>query len=220
MTTYDQPTTEAPPTHPSPGYGVRLGALLVALLCAVGVWLVQQVAVQTVAGQRRDIVALDAITSLAPTAWDRAGDQVSEGLFGAAIIVSLAIGLSALVQLRPDRLAVLAITVGGANLATQLLKHVVIERPAYTWTEPNSLPSGHVTMVTSVALMLVLLTAGAVRTLLVVVAAVAAFAVSVAVMVGGWHRPSDVVAAVLVCGCFAALTVAVVGHESRAQAWA
>jgi len=219
MTTYDRPTTESP-TDTSPRYGVRLGSLIVALLCAVGVWLVQQVAVQTQAGQRRDAWLLDAVNSLALVAWERPADRVSEGLFGAAIIVALAIGLSSLVQLRPDRLAVLAITVGGANLATQLLKHVVIERPAYTWTAPNSLPSGHVTMVASVAFMLVLLTAGALRTLLIVVATVATFAVSAAVMVAGWHRPSDVVAAVLVCGGFAALTVAAVGTDSRPQPWA
>jgi membrane-associated phospholipid phosphatase len=219
MTTYDQPTTEAP-TDTSPRYGVRLGAAVVALLCAVGVWVVQQAAVQSEAGQRRDDRLLDIVMGLAPVTWETPADRVSEGLFGAAIIVTLAIGLSSLVQLRPDRLAVLAITVGGANLATQLLKHVVIERPAYSWTAPNSLPSGHVTMVAAVAVMLVLLTAGALRTLLIVVATVATFAVSAAVMVAGWHRPSDVVAAVLVCGCFAALTVAAVGPDSRPQTWA
>jgi hypothetical protein len=74
--------------------------------------------------------------------------------------------------------------------------------------------------VTAVALMLVLLTAGAVRKLLAVVAAVVTLAVSLAVMVAGWHRPSDVIAAVLVCGCFAALSVAAAGPDSRAQAWA
>lgn len=219
MTTYDRPTTESPTDTP-PRYGVRLGALVVALLCAVGVWLVQQVAVQTQTGQRRDIRLFDALNSVAPVAWETPADRVSEGLFGAAIIATLAIGLSSVVRLRPDRLAVLAITVGGANLATQLLKHVIIERPAYTSTAPNSLPSGNVTMVTSVALMLVLLTAGALRTLLIVVAAVATLAVSTAVIVAGWHRPSDVVAAVLVCGCFAALTVAAVGTDSRPQTWA
>lgn len=218
MTTYDRPTTAAP-TEPSPRNGARLGAVAVAVLCAVGVWLVQQFAVQTATGQRLDDRLLDIVMDLAPGTWDTPADRVSEGLFGAAIIVTLAIGLSSLVQLRPDRLAVLAITVGGANVATQLLKHVIIERPAYTWTAPNSLPSGHVTMVASVAVMLVLLTAGALRALLVFVAAVVTFAASAAVMVAGWHRPSDVLAAVLVCGCFAALTVAAVGPHSRPQTW-
>jgi hypothetical protein len=219
MTTYDRPTTESPTDTP-PRYGVRLSALMVALLCAVGVWLLQLAAVQSQTGQRRDSRLLAAVNSLAPAEWEVPADRASEGLFGAAIIVTLAIGLSSLVQLRPDRLAVLGITVGGANLATQLLKYVLIERPSYTWSAPNSLPSGHVTMVTSVTLMLVLLTAGAVRRLLLVVAAVATFSVSVAVMVAGWHRPSDVLAAVLVCGCFGALTVAAVGPDSRPQAWA
>ena len=219
MTTYDRPTTESP-ADASPRVGVRLGALVVAVMCAVGVWLVQELAVQSAAGQRRDSRLVDAVRSFVPAGWETPADRVGEGLFGAAVIATLALGLYSLVQLRPDRLAVIAITVGGANLATQLLKHVLIERPAYTWTAPNSLPSGHVTMVTSVALMLVLLTSGVVRRLLVVTAAVVSLAASAAVVVAGWHRPSDVVAAVLVCGGFAALTVAAVRPNSRPQTWA
>jgi membrane-associated phospholipid phosphatase len=219
MTTYDQPPAESPAEAPSRS-AARLYALVVAVLCAVGVWLVQQVAVQTSAGQRLDDRLLDILTALTGAAGDARADRFSEAAFGAAIIVALAIGLYALVQLRPDRLAVVAITVGGANLATQVLKHVVIDRPTLIEAAPNSLPSGHVTMVGSVALMLVVLSSGVVRVLLAVFGALVTFAVAASVVLAGWHRPSDVVAAVLVCCCFAALAVVAVGPDSRAEDWA
>ena len=218
MTTYDQPPAESP-TETPPRSGARLIALLVAVLCTAGVWLLQQVAVQTTDGQRLDDRLLDVLEALTTATWDARADRLTEAAFAAAIIVALAIGLYALVQLRPDRLAVVLITVGGANLATQVLKHAVIERPPLIDAAPNSLPSGHVTMVGSVALMLVVLTSGAVRALLAVVAAVVTLAVAGLVMVAGWHRPSDVIAAVLVCCCFAALATVAVGTNSRAEDW-
>lgn len=222
MTTYRQPAPGEQTAEPqsSRGSAARVVAALLALACAAAVWLVQHLAVQTQAGQRLDDRLLDTTTSLTGSTLQRQAEQLGQTSFTLALVVALALGLSALVQVRPDRLVVLAITVGGANVATQVLKHVLIERPVLIESAPNSLPSGHVTMVVSVVFAAVLLTHGALRAVLVVVGAAGTVAMSAAVVVAGWHRPSDALAAVLVCGCFAALAVAAVGPGDRSQAWA
>jgi membrane-associated phospholipid phosphatase len=81
--------------------------------------------------------------------------------------------------------------VAGAQLVTQVLKAGLVRPDA---AEDNSLPSGHVTLVASLGLALVLVVPRVLRP----PAALAAVAVTglagVATMVAGWHRPSDVVA--------------------------
>lgn len=195
-------------------------ALVVAVLLAAGVWLVQYGAVQTAAGQRLDDGLLDGIDAVTGEGVDRLASLVSGVGLDVAIILALVLALTALVRVRPDQLVLLAVVVGGANATTQVLKHVLIERPALVESTTNTLPSGHVTLVTSVALALTLMSYGWASRALVVLGTAAALFMGSAVVIAGWHRPSDSVAAWLVCGCFAALAVAVVGPGEQTSRWA
>lgn len=118
-----------------------------------------------------------------------------------ALLVALVAGVA-----RGARAAVVAVTTIGFTLTVAELFKAVLYRPSWIDTASNSLPSGHVAAVAA-------LTAGAVvavpRALRQVVASTGAAAVlvtGVATMAEEWHRPSDVLAAVLVAVAVAALT--------------
>ncbi len=69
----------------------------------------------------------------------------------------------------------------------------------------NSLPSGHATVTASVAVALVLVLPAAVRGIAALAGAGVTTVVGVATVSADWHRPSDVVAALLVVGAWAAV---------------
>ncbi|MGL3806848.1 phosphatase PAP2 family protein [Paeniglutamicibacter sp. R2-26] len=88
----------------------------------------------------------------------------------------------------------------GASGTTQLLKHVVLERPDLniSGATVNSFPSGHTTFAAA-AMMSIFLVSSAARRPLVALGGWSYAAVAGAsTLVLGWHRPSDVVAAYLV----------------------
>jgi hypothetical protein len=108
-------------------------------------------------------------------------------------------------------LGVVAVAVvAGANVSTEVLKHLVFSRPhlGHGWT--NSLPSGHATVVTSLALAALLVAPRSWRGAVSVGASVAVAVAGVGTVVAGWHRPSDVAAAYAVCLMWGALGLAVV----------
>lgn len=126
---------------------------------------------------------------------------------------TLALGLLLVVVLAVLRrrlpLAVASVVlVGGANVTTQLLKKVVLERPDLGLGSANSLPSGHTTVAATLAVALVLVVPVAVRSTAAVLGAAYAAATGVSTLVAGWHRPSDVAAALLVVAAWTGLVVA------------
>jgi membrane-associated phospholipid phosphatase len=103
-------------------------------------------------------------------------------------------------------------TVGAAAVTTQLLK-IVLAHPRVQpilggGISPVSFPSGHATAAMSMAVALVLVVPRRLRTAAVIGGAGYALAVSVAVIVLGWHYPSDVLAGLLVATGFGFLAVA------------
>ncbi|MBN0039456.1 phosphatase PAP2 family protein [Cellulosimicrobium cellulans] len=103
-----------------------------------------------------------------------------------------------------------AFLVVGANVTTQLVKHSLLGREELIggWHWENSLPSGHTTVAGSVAAALLLVVPRAARPLVAVLGGAYTAATGVSTLVGQWHRPSDVVAAVLVVLAWAALVCA------------
>jgi membrane-associated phospholipid phosphatase len=93
-----------------------------------------------------------------------------------------------------------AVLVVGANVTTQLVKHALFDRPELLpgWTGSNALPSGHTTVAASVSAALLLAMPRGWRPAVAVLGAAYTAATGVSTLVGQWHRPSDVVAAVLV----------------------
>ena len=101
-------------------------------------------------------------------------------------------------------------TVVGANLSTQVLKHSWLDKPmlaegpewpAY-WVN-NTLPSGHTTMATSIAVAVFLIASPRQRPFFAVLIAFYAGTVGAYTFIETWHTPADVMAAYLVVAAWA-----------------
>lgn len=187
---------------------VLAGAEVVAF---VAIW---RFFVQSRHGQLLDTVALTGNT----IGQARVSDLV-DTVLNTMSVVSLAVATAvvAFIALIRRRVAVAVgaiLLIAGANVTTQLLKTVItrpelgvdVERAA----AGNSLPSGHTTIATSVAVALMLVLPASLRGLGALLGALFASVAGVATLSAGWHRPSDAVAAVLVVGgwaCAAALFI-------------
>src|SRR5699024_2118715 len=101
------------------------------------------------------------------------------------------------------------VLLAGANLSTQVLKKVVLDRPDLVdgiAQRANSLPSGHTTVAASVAVAVLLLVPRSLRPAMALLGGGYAAATGIATLIGGWHRPSDVIAALTVVLCWAGIT--------------
>ena len=173
-------------------------ALLVATAGLVALAGIYVVFVQTARGQRLDQLALDHVAA------DFASRQVvADWLRGVTVGVAAVLLLGCVivaVARRRLRLGLIASgIVAGAIVTTEGLKHVVFSRPHLGHGWANSLPSGHTTVVTSLALAALLVAPRSWRGVVSVVAAVAVAVGGVGTVVANWHRPSDVVAGYAVC---------------------
>lgn len=156
------------------------------------------VALHTAAGQRLDERAMQTVIA-GRDAELTVLSVLGRVSIGAVLAVSIVCVLLALLRGRV-RLAVAALLViAGANVTTQLLKEVVLERSALEVIAPNSLPSGHTTVVASAVGALVLVVPWALRPPVVVAGALAVTVTGASTVVAGWHRPADIVAALAVC---------------------
>ncbi len=86
-----------------------------------------------------------------------------------------------------------------SNVATQIFKHYILQRPDYAvlYVFKNSYPSGHMTLVTSVMLGFMLIVPVAFKKLFKIFAVVFMVFFGMAVCVAQWHRLSDVVGSIL-----------------------
>lgn len=96
----------------------------------------------------------------------------------------------------------------GANVTTELLKHVLSEPAPSPLLPAPSWPSGHSTAAMSLALASVLAAPSRLRPAAAALGASLAIAVGYSVMATGMHYPSDVVGGLLVAGIWALSTVA------------
>lgn len=102
--------------------------------------------------------------------------------------------------------AVVAVSMVGANLTTQLLKDVLVRPELGVQTlAANSLPSGHATLAASSAAAVFLVVSPRWRPLAAAVGGTFAVMAGAATLINLWHRPSDVIAAFLVVGAWTAL---------------
>ena len=188
------------------------GLVLLAAAAAGGVLALYLLVVRTYWGQRLDehaFVGHDFFTSRAAQA-DSFLRIVSIG----SLVLAIALVAAVAVVRRRPRLALLAAAaIGLSILGTEILKHVLLERPQLVPSNlaDNSYPSGHSTVGMSVAVAAMLVVP---RRLLVPTAVGAGLfgsAFGVAVVAAGWHRPSDAVGAFLVVLAVAAACAAL-GH--------
>ncbi|MEV4483283.1 phosphatase PAP2 family protein [Micromonospora coxensis] len=183
--------------------------VVLALAQTAAFAVVWRLAVHTGTGQWLDTVALTGNR----IGQDRIDELVNRILNAMSVVSLLAttavIGFIALIRGRKALALAATLLIAGANVTTQVLKHV-IDRPALG-IDPerdavgNSLPSGHATIAASVALALILVLPPKVRALGAFLGVAYAAVAGVATLSAGWHRPSDAVAAFLVVGVWAAL---------------
>ncbi len=194
-----------------------------AIAGVVGMWLSWRFFVSTEAGQRLDETAFTGSEFGRNTLW-RAAEPVLDVVSVPFVVVVLgAAAVIAVVRRRWFMAIQVAVLVGGANVTTQALKHVVIDRPTLTsdvGTIENSLPSGHTTVAASVAAALVLVVPRGARPVVAILGAGYATITGISTMIGGWHRPSDVIAAIAVVLCWAGLTTVITAISSPERAGA
>lgn len=87
-----------------------------------------------------------------------------------------------------------------ANTTTQLLKHFVLSKPDYGIQEAtlNSAPSGHTTFAAASVAMLFLASPKRLRPTVALIGMLFTLAAGYSTVINGWHRPSDVITAILV----------------------
>ena len=197
VTTTTTPTTPAR-TRRSAVVAACLAVSVASLAGVLGLW---AVFVDTEQGQLVDAAAVEGAVYGQTELW-RMAERVLDVVSVSAIAVVLVVAVGIAVVRRRWELAVqVALVMGGANLTTQVLKYLVLPRPDHgvnTGSAENTLPSGHTTAATSIAVVLLLVVPARMRPLVAAVGAAYAAATGVSTLVGQWHRPSDVLAAVLV----------------------
>ncbi|MFC7404435.1 phosphatase PAP2 family protein [Georgenia alba] len=187
------------------------GLLAVAAAGAVlGVW---RFFVTTPSGQRLDEIAYEGSTIGRSRLFETA-HQVLDVVSIPFLVVVIAVGAGlALLRRRWRHAIAVCAVVGGANLTTQVLKYQVLTRPDLdiSTLQDNSLPSGHTTVAGTVAAAAFLAAPPRWRWVAALLGAVYAGGTGVATMIGGWHRASDVVAALLVVAAWLFAALAVLG---------
>lgn len=180
-----------------------------AVAGVAGTWASWRYFVDTATGQRLDAAAFEGSAIGRNTLW-RGAEPVLDVVSVPFIVMVLgAAALIAVIRRRWFLALQVTVLVGGANLTTQVLKHGILDRPALAadvGPAGNSLPSGHTTVAASVAAALLLVVPRRARPLVAMLGAGYTALTGVSTMIGGWHRPSDVVAAITVVLAWAGLT--------------
>ncbi len=209
--------TGTAPAHPAVAQsGVRPRAALAVVAGALALLGVTAFALWNATGQDLDQSSMNTVVAGRDT---QLAVLSVLGYVSIAAVAAVAVGSVALALLRGEvRLALAAVVViGGANLTTQVLKQGVLERTEFAGgiVAHNSLPSGHTTVVAAALGALCLVSPAWLRPVVLTAGSFAVTLTGASTVVAGWHRPSDVIAAVLVCLVWTALAALVVGGAVR-----
>ncbi len=210
--TYDRPVASFQSQSSRSLGQLRLRGGLLALSClaaTLGLW---GLFVFTHTGQTLDAMALEGSEIGSHYVSAHARTLLSVVSMPAAVVLVVTILVIGLLR-RSHRRAVWAVVaVAGANLTTQILKYQFLWRPDFNiterWDNANTLPSGHTTMAASAAVALILLSGRRWRALSAWVGALLTIAMGYSTLVCHWHRPSDVLAGILVPVAWGSLAVA------------
>jgi membrane-associated phospholipid phosphatase len=187
--------------------GLGLWFLVLAAAEVAGLVAVGRFFVRSEHGQLLDTVALSG-NWIGQARIDGVVDTILNTVSVVSLLAATAvIGFIALIRRRVAVAFGAILLIVGSNMTTQVLKRL-LERPELgvdmeRAAAGNSLPSGHTTIAAAVAIALLLVLPARLRGVGAVLGAAAAAAVGIATLSAGWHRPSDVVAALLVVGVWA-----------------
>jgi membrane-associated phospholipid phosphatase len=193
-----------------------VAAAVFALAAAVGMHLTWWVFVATRAGQQVEEYAFDGAAHGQYRLWTIARpvlDVVSVSFVVLGIVAAMTV---CAVRRRWVLAAQVAVLIAGSNGTTQIVKHWIYDRPHLLpgWNRPNSLPSGHTTVAMSVSVGLLIAVPRTWRPTVAVLGAGWTAATGISTLVGQWHTPADVVAAVLIVGVWGALVCALTTHAT------
>ena len=180
----------------------RLGGVTICLLLTM---LISHVALATAPGQVLDTILMEG-TMRSASRYEAFSTLitgiVSVPVMGAA---GLVVALVAAARRRPTLAGRALGAVIGANVTTQILKDYILTRPnlGVTTGAGNSLPSGHTTVAVTLSLALIVVAPQWFRSPSAWIGWAWTSLMGVSVMMEGWHRPSDVITAVLIAGAWA-----------------
>lgn len=204
-----QPTGQRPAVRQSAALWRSL--IAVAVVCALVLAALVTVLVYTRTGARYDH---DMEWALGGPPWlfyniEARLQQIS------VIRVGIAGVLLALVALGRRRVGLAAgalVLIGGATVTTQVLKNEFIYRLPGAILDNNlpSMPSGHATVGVSISLALLIVLPASWQRFSMPVCTAVGFFFGVGTVIGHWHRPGDVLAALAVCLGWSAVAFAVV----------
>ncbi|WP_026532917.1 phosphatase PAP2 family protein [Arthrobacter sp. H41] len=123
------------------------------------------------------------------------------------VIAAVTVAFVTLARRRWLAAAIAIGSVAGANLTTQVLKNLVFDRPdrGVPTLDFNSLPSGHTTLAASAAAAVFLVASPRWRPFAAAAGGAYSVVAGAATYLNLWHRPADVVAALLVVGIWTLL---------------
>jgi membrane-associated phospholipid phosphatase len=188
--------------------------LLAALACFVGLVVAGVLALAVPVARERDAAMLHGFVGLDRPSVHRAiwfmahlGDTLPYACAGLLCIVV------ALARRRGWRALAVACLLAVTGVTTQVLKHALAQPRLEHWlpeqVATNSWPSGHSTAAMTLALCAILVAPPALRAVTAMLGGAFAVGVGYAVLVLGWHYPSDVLGGFLVAGLWASLAVGV-----------
>lgn len=190
----------------------RVRAGLLAAACAVGVLLLWYALVYTRTGQLMEDAALTGSLIGERFIDTHARALLSTVSMPAGVALVLLILVLGIWRGSRRRAVGAVVTVAAINASTQLLKHQVLARPDFglsvRWDGANTLPSGHTAVAVSAAVALVLVVGSSLRGAAAWGGALFTAAMGYSTLVCQWHRPADVISAVLLATAWGALAVA------------
>ncbi|MBM6979759.1 MAG: phosphatase PAP2 family protein [Actinomyces succiniciruminis] len=190
----------------------RLLAGVLAVVCMVGVALTWWLLVVHLTGQAMEQAALDGSRIGAHFVSDHARNLLHVVSLPAAIGLVLVVLVGARWRGSRRRALWAAGAVVAINISTQVLKYLILWRPDYglfrKFGGMNTLPSGHTAVAASAAVALILVTGPRWRGVAAWAGAALAAAMGYSTLVCQWHRPGDVIAALLLATSWGAVAIA------------
>ena len=172
-------------------------AVTAALLGALTLVVLVRLALQSQRGQAWDDSAMRTVMGGRDT---RLTVLSLLGYVGIGAIVAV-VAACVVVSILRGRIALAVgavVVIAGSNVTTQVLKHTLLDRPDLGLGTLNSLPSGHTTVVASAVGAALLVAPAMSRPVIAVAGGFATALTGASTVVAGWHRPSDVIAALAV----------------------
>ncbi|MEU4161051.1 phosphatase PAP2 family protein [Actinoplanes sp. NPDC026670] len=194
-------------TSRRPGAAYLAAPLLVSVIAGLGLVATYHVFVRTISGQWLDTAAMLGTEVHHARLEELLRQTLNATTLTSLVLVCLIAATVGVVRKRIDLAIAAAVLVLAGNATTQVLKDWLPRPTLDGLTYPNSLPSGHTTAAASVAFALVIVLPAALRGPAALVGAGYTAAIAIGTVWARWHRPSDIIAALLVVLAWGALAV-------------